>query len=555
VELNIAAVHEAVAAAVPDRECLVWRDRRHSWAQVTDRTRRLANVLGAHGLGRRRPLSSCQGWESPQDLVALYLLNGNEYLEGMLGAYKAAAAPFNVNYRYVADELAYVLRDAGTRAVIYHGRYAETLAAVLDRVPTVELLLRVDDGSGDELLPGALDYEAALADASPERPDLDWSGDDLYVVYTGGTTGRPKGVLWRQADFVVAALGTRRRDGREFEDLAELAEAASRNDRLRVLPAPPLMHGAAHWNALSAWIAGGTVIMQDDTARLDPVDVLSTCQREAVSSLLIVGDAFARPLLDELARTPYDLNSLRFLLTGGAILSPSVKAELVERLPGLSVVDVLGSSETGRQGVHRSGQSGRPSHRSAGSFVPSDTTAVISEDRSRFLAAGERELGWLAQRGRVPRGYLGDPDKTNATFPLVKGERVAVAGDRARLAANGTLELHGRDSATINTGGEKVFAEEVEQAIKHHPAVYDALVVGRPSPRWGQEIVAVVQLRAGQAGSAALTASILEVAGQQLARYKLPKELLYRAQVVRSPSGKPDYAWATAEATAPQPRR
>ena len=284
-ELNLAAIHEAVAAAIPDRECLVWRDRRSTWTETTDRTRRLAHVLLEHGFGRQGPLAACERWESPQDLVALYLLNGPEYLEGMIGAYKAAAAPFNVNYRYVADELAYVLRDAGTRAVIYHGRYADTLTAVLDQVPTVELLLRVEDGSGDELLPGAVDYEQALAGASPDRPDVDWSGDDLYVVYTGGTTGYPKGVLWRQADFLVAALGTRRRDGTEYQDLAELVEnAARRGGGLRVLPAPPLMHGAAHWNAISAWISGGTVVMQEHTDRLDPADVLDTCRARSRSA-------------------------------------------------------------------------------------------------------------------------------------------------------------------------------------------------------------------------------------------------------------------------------
>ncbi len=548
-ELNLAAVHEAVAAAIPDRECVVWRDRRLTWAQTTERTRRLADVLLTHGLGRHGDLSACQGWESPQDLVALYLLNGNEYLEGMLGAYKAGAAPFNVNYRYVADELAYVLADAGSRAIVYHGRFASTLAEVLDRLPEVELLLRVDDGSGDELLPGAVDYEEALAAASSERPDVDWRGDDLYVVYTGGTTGRPKGVLWRQADFLVAALGVRRRDGTEHRDLDELVAGAARDHRLRVLPAPPLMHGAAHWNAISAWIAGGTVVMQDDTSRLDAADVLSTCERESVTSLLIVGDAFARPLLDELDRHHHDLSALRYLLTGGAILSPSVKVELRRRLPDLSIVDVLGSSETGRQAVHRTrGRTGEDDGaRPDDGFVPSETTAVISGDRTRFVRAGDPELGWLTQRGRVPRGFLGDETKTAETFPVVDGERVAVAGDRARLRADGTVELHGRDSATINTGGEKVFAEEVEQALKQHPDVYDALVVGRPSERWGNEVVAVVQLRGGGPGSDERTAEVLEAAGRHLARYKLPKRIVYRDRVERSPSGKPDYAWARAQ--------
>ncbi|MCU1351362.1 MAG: fatty-acid--CoA ligase [Acidimicrobiales bacterium] len=535
-ELNLAVVHEAIAEAVPDRPCILWRDRRLTWSDVTDRTRRLANVLGQAGLGIHGSRHDRPGWVSPHDHVALYLTNGNEYLEGMLGAAKARAAAVNINYRYVADELAYVLDDAGAAAIMYHGRYAQTLAEVLPRLRRAPLLLRVDDGSGDALLPGAVDYEAALAAASADRPDLEWSPDDLYVLYTGGTTGSPKGVLWRQADFLVAALGVRRRDGTDHQSLDELVEPA-RHRRLRALPAPPFMHGAAHWNALSAWISGGTVVIQDDPSGFDPADVLATCARHEVSSLLIVGDAFARPLVDELATGTYDLTAMRFLLTGGAILSASVKAELLAALPHVRIVDVLGSSETGRQGTQTSaGATGV-----AAGFERSAATVVLSDDRRRRLRPGDPEIGWLAQGGRVPLGYLGDEAKTRATFPEVDGERVAVAGDRVRWLADGRLELHGRESVTINSGGEKIFAEEVEAALKHHPSVYDALVVGRPSERWGQEVVAVVALRAGHDPDAD---AIRQAAGAHLARYKLPKVFVFRDQVQRSPSGKPDYGWA-----------
>ncbi|WP_426572988.1 AMP-binding protein [Aquihabitans sp. McL0605] len=536
-ELDLAAIHEALAAELGDRPCLVWRDQTWSWDQVTERTRRIANVLLSHGIGRRRTLAECTGWESPHDHVALYLHNGNAYLEAQLGAAKAGAAAFNVNYRYVADELAYLFLDSSAAAIVYQGCFASTLADVLPRLPQQPLLLRVDDGSGDELLPGALDYDAALAAASPEPPAVTTSPDDLYVLYTGGTTGNPKGVLWRQADFLVAALGVRRKDGSDYEAMKELVEPAVRRN-LATLPAPPLMHGAAMWNALSTWISGGTIVVQDQVDRMDPADILDTCERHRVTSLLIVGDAFARPLIDEQRRRARDLSNLRFVLTGGAILSPALRRELLDLLPAVRIVDVLGSSESGRQAVASTVASDEigPTR-----FAPSDTAAVLDDDLTRRLAPGEPEIGWLAQGGRIPRGYLGDEAKTRATFPVIDGERWSVPGDRAALRADGTVELHGRESVTINTGGEKVFAEEVEQVLKHHPGVYDVLVVGRPSAQWGQEVVAVVT---PTPGATVTLAELREVGGAHLARYKLPKALILADRISRSPSGKPDYGWA-----------
>jgi acyl-CoA synthetase (AMP-forming)/AMP-acid ligase II len=537
VELDLVAIHDALAAELGDRPGIVWRGRTWTWSEVADRSRRLADVLGRHDIGRKGPLAGCAGWESPHDHVGLYLHNGNAYLEGQLGAARAGAAAFNVNYRYVADELAYLFDDAGAAAIVYQGCFAPTLAEVLPRLRRSPLLLRVDDGSGDALLPGALDYEEALAAASPDPVLEPSSPDDLYVLYTGGTTGSPKGVLWRQADFLVAALGVRRKDGSDHESLAELVEAARRR-RLVTLPAPPLMHGAAMWNALSTWISGGTIVIQDQVDRLDPADVLDTCERHGVSSLLIVGDAFARPLLDEQRRSPRDLTALRFLLTGGAILSPALRAEWLELVPQVRIVDVLGSSESGRQAVATtvSGDAVGPTR-----FAPSATAAVLDHDLTRRLEPGEDAIGWLAQGGRIPRGYLGDEAKTRATFPEIDGERWSVPGDRAALRADGTVELHGRESVTINTGGEKVFAEEVEQVLKHHPGVYDLLVVGRPSPTWGQEVVAVV---AAAPGATVSLEELRAIGSEHLARYKLPKDLVLVEQISRSPSGKPDYAWA-----------
>jgi fatty-acyl-CoA synthase len=542
---NVAALHEAVAAAVPDRDCIVWRDRVLSWAEVTDRTRRLAAVLAAAGVGLRgdpRP-GAAAPWESPHDHVAVYLHNGNEYLEAMIGAWKARAAPINVNYRYVAAELAYVLADSRAAAVVYHGAFAATLAEVLPGLPGVRLLLQVDDGSGAPLLPGAVAYEEALAAATP-APPAGLSPDDRYVLYTGGTTGMPKGVLWRQGDFLATALGVTRPAG-------ELVAQASRRAGPRTLPSAPFMHGAAHWNALSAWASGGTVVVQDDPTRLDPADVLGTCARAGATALQIVGDPFARPLLDELARRPYDLSRLRFLLSGGAVLSAATKDRLHAALPGVRIVDVLGSSETGRQAVTQTssadGADATAGAGGPGAFVPERTAVVLSEDLSRRLAPGDPEAGWLAQVGRVPLGYLGDEAKSRATFPVVGGVRHAVSGDRVRLLADGRLEFLGRESVTINTGGEKVFAEEVEQALTSHPSVHDAVVVGRPSERWGQEVVAVVAFAPG--APAPPDDELRAHARATLAGYKVPKAFVAVDRVVRSPAGKPDYAWARTVAT------
>jgi 3-oxocholest-4-en-26-oate---CoA ligase len=527
---NAAALHQAIAAAVPDRECIVAGQRRLIWREVTDRTCRLAAILAGAGMGLRGDPDpdARHAWQSPHDHVALYLHNGPEYLEGMLGAWKARCAAINVNYSYVAGELTYVLRDSDAAAVVYHASFAPRMAEVLPDLPGVRLLLQVDDGSGSSLLDGAADYEAALAAADPIEP-AGLSPDDRYILYTGGTTGMPKGVLWRQGDFLATCLGVRGTRA----DL--VATATRRGASLRTLPAAPFMHGAAHWNAISAFVSGGTVVVPDRPTRFDPADVLATCEREHVTALQIVGDPFAGPLLESMDARPYDLSSLRFLLSGGAVLSPAVKARLIERIPGLRIVDVLGSSETGRQAV----AGAEPT------FRPGDHTVVLSGDRSRRLTPDDDEIGWLAQAGGVPLGYLGDPAKTAATFPVIDGVRHAVAGDRVRLLADGTIALLGRDSVTINTGGEKVFAEEVERVLVAHPAVADAIVTSRPSARWGQQIVAVVAPRA-DADISELRGELRAHCRTSLAGYKVPKAFCWVGDVVRSPAGKPDYAWARA---------
>jgi fatty-acyl-CoA synthase len=543
--LNLAAIHEAIAAVACDRECLIFRDRRLSWADVTDRTRRLAAVLRAHGLGCHSERSGLRNWESGQDHVALYLYNGNEYLEGMLGAYKARCVPVNVNYRYVDEELLYLFHDSDTRAVIYHASFAPTLLRLRERLPKVRLWLQVEDprdpsapGPGEALLPGALDYERALAEAKPEPPQ-GLSPDDLYVLYTGGTTGMPKGVLWRQEDIFLAAMGGPT-PPRTLEGVVERARAGG----LRALPAPPFMHGAAHWVAFNIWSVGGTVIVQSQTRHLDPDDVWSTIEREKANFMTIVGDAFGRPLADQLARKRYDLSSFVMLTSGGAILTAALKDEFLQRLPQIRILDALGSSESGAQAAQFSQAGARAT---TGDFAISPGNVVLKEDLSGLVAPGAGEIGWLAREGSIPLGYYGDPEKTARTFPVVEGKRYAVPGDRARVAADGSLQLLGRDSVTINSGGEKIFAEEVEHAVKHHPDVYDCVVVGTPSERWGQQVTALVQLREGRTPD---EASLRATAGEHVAPYKLPKVFVFVDRLARAPSGKADYRWARERALA-----
>jgi fatty-acyl-CoA synthase len=457
----------------------------------------------------------------------------------MLGAMKARAAPFNVNYRYVEEELLYLFENADARAVIFHACFAPTLAKLRDRLPRIRLWLSVDDGSG-ERLDGALDYEAALAAASPQEP-VGLSEDDLYILYTGGTTGMPKGVLWRQAEILEASLLPPRVE----PSLAAIVERAKRGaGKVRALPTPPFMHGAAHWAAFTMWHVGGTVCVQSKPRALDPHDIWETVQRERVTAMTIVGDAFARPLLDALHEKAYELGALQTISSGGAILSAATKDALLERLPGVRIIDVLGSSESGHQAQQIS-TAGRKA--TTGDFELAERNVVLKEDLSGVVAPGSGESGWLARCGPVPLGYLGDPEKSARTFPTMDGVRYTVPGDRAIALAGGGLRLLGRDSVTINSGGEKIFAEEVEHALKHHPAVFDAVVTGTPHPRFGQQVTAIVALRPGSRASEEELRTACE---QHIARYKLPRAFVFVDRVLRAPSGKADYRWAKATAEA-----
>lgn len=537
---NYAELFAAIAAEMPERDCIVFRDRRLSYGDVAGRVNRLANLLLSRGITAHRPRAELQPWESGQDHVALYLHNGNEYVEGMLGAATARAASFNVNYRYVEAELAYLLDDASARAIIYHARFAPVLGAVLGslREPPA-LLLQVADESGNALLPGALDYEEALAASSPEAPGTTPDPDDLYIVYTGGTTGMPKGTLWPQSVIIESALAAFLPEGLlGAPTLGEGVAAVVAAERRVLMPLPPLMHAAAQWMAMSAFLTGGTIAFPAIVDRLDPASVWDVIDRESVQFINLVGNAFATPMCDAFEQGGYSGKSLQFVGVGGAVTSMSVKNRILKLLPHAVIGDVAGSSETGSQ---LSNLSTSQAPATTGTFTPATGTCVVSEDHSHVLTAGDPETGWLARHSLIPLGYLGDREKTERTFPTIDGRRMVLPGDRARHLADGTIELLGRDSVTINSGGEKIFAEEVEEALADHPAVKDVNVAGRPSDRWGQEVVAIVELRPGHAPS---DEELVAHAGKRLARYKLPKAIVRVDTVFRSPSGKADYGWA-----------
>jgi acyl-CoA synthetase (AMP-forming)/AMP-acid ligase II len=543
---NLSTVFDTVARAVPDQEVLVWRDRRLTYAAMNARVDGLAHYLVAAGLGSHVERQQLAGHESGQDHVGLYLRNGNEYLEGMVAGYRARVAPFNVNYRYVEDELLYLLTDATTRALVYHAEFAPTVAAIRDRLPDLEVLIQVADESGNDLLPGAVDYESVLDTAAPAGGMPVPTGDDLFILYTGGTTGMPKGVLWRNDDIYVTSMGgTPFGTDEPFASYDAIAEAAvAANGGMTVLMIPPFMHGAAQWSTFHMITGGGKIVIADNVQRFDPADALRTAVREKAVSMPVVGDAVALPLVEEIERGSYDLSGLAAVNNGSAPLTPGVRDRILTALPHIIVMDAAGASETGLQ---MSSISLKGMESDTATFAPVAATTVVDDLFTRVLEPGEGG-GWLAQRGRVPLGYLGDADKSARTFPVIGGERFSIPGDRATLLEDGRIELLGRDGVTINSGGEKIFVEEVERALAAHPDVRDVVVVGRPSERWGSEAVAIVQL---EEGATATDDELLAEAGRHIARYKVPKAIVRVETVERSPSGKADYRWAKTQAVQP----
>jgi acyl-CoA synthetase (AMP-forming)/AMP-acid ligase II len=540
---NLSTVFRTVARAVPDQEVLVWRDRRLTYAEADRRVDGVAHFLVEQGLGCHTERDGLAGHESGQSHLGIYLRNGNEYLETLVGAWRARVAPYNINYRYVEEELLYLLEDAGTDALVYAAEFAPQVAALRERVRGLTLLVQVADDSGNALLPGAVDYADLVDTPAPAGGMPEPSGDDLFLMYTGGTTGMPKGVVWRHDDVFISAMGGlpfgTTTPYASYEEIAQAAVDAGGGTTMLMLP--PFMHGAAQWSAFHMFTTGGKIVIPDDVHRLDPADALGVASRERCLAIPVVGDAVARPLVEELERGDYDLSCVAAVSNGGAPLSPTVRGRLLEALPHLMIRDTVGSSETG---IQLNIYSFKGAEADTAVFEAQEDTAVVSSDLTRLLGPGGSG-GWLARTGRIPLGYLGDAEKTARTFPVVDGVRWSVPGDRANVLEDGRIELLGRDGVTVNSGGEKIFVEEVERALAAHPAVRDVVVVGRPSERWGSEVVGIVQLADG---ADVTDDDLLAEAGRHIARYKVPKAIVRVGEMERSPSGKADYRWARAQA-------
>lgn len=527
--LNLADLFEAVVDTLPDRDCLVCGDERRTYRQLDERSNQLAHALVTSGV------------RSGQH-VGIHMRNSAQFVEAMLACLKIRAVPVNINYRYTESELTYLYTDAQLTALIADSEFLPVIEAVLTSCPLIETLVTFGPGAGtDTAAVRHLDFEALLADQPATQQFPPRSGDDRFVVYTGGTTGMPKGVVWRQEDFFMAALAGGNHDGPPFTDSAELAAAAVANPHpmSTLLPAP-LMHGAAVYSLFSGFFTGAKQVLM---RAFDPDRALQLIQEEKVSCVIVVGDAMARPLTDAIARhgSSFDLSSLVLVSSGGALWSKSSKDQLLALLPGLYLRDGFGASESGVDGTLDTDESGV-------SRVRGNPNMTLVDADLRSIEPGSDELGYIARSGHVPLGYFNDEAKTAATFPVVDGVRMAVLGDMGRIEADGAIVLLGRGSGCINTGGEKVFPEEVEAVLKSHPAVMDAVVTGIPHERYGEQVSAVVQLRDDVTDID--TDHLAQHCRTSIAGYKVPRSITLVPHVVRSPAGKADYRWARSIATA-----
>jgi acyl-CoA synthetase (AMP-forming)/AMP-acid ligase II len=530
---NFGDLFEHTVDAIPDKTALISGDVTLTYAQLEERVNRLGHHLLAEGI-------------EPGDHIGIYGYNSLAWVEALLAICKVRAVPVNVNYRYVTEELKYLFDNADLKAIFYDEEFGPRIAAVKDKLPLLKTLVMIEDGSGasqDGL--DSTPFEKAMANGSPERDFAERSGDDQIIIYTGGTTGMPKGVMWRSEDIFFGLAGgidpfTRRPVESEFEHADKARDALG---QLIFMIAPPLMHGAAFVATTMQLFQGNISVI---VSKWEATEVWRQIDRYRVNSILIVGDAMGRPLIEALEALDatgeeLDLSCFLSVSSSAAVFSPTVKDEFLVRFPNLVITDSIGATESGFNGLVTVGKGNTAMHAGGPTVSPGKDTVVLDDDLN-VLEPGTGVIGKVARGGNIPLGYYKDPVKTAETWiTATDGRRYAMPGDFAMFEADGTITLLGRGSVCINTGGEKVYPEEVEQALKAHPSVFDAVVVGVPDERWGQRVAAVVQAREGHTPS---LADLDTHCRDHVAGYKVPRELHLIDEIVRSPSGKPDYPWA-----------
>ncbi|GAB4684017.1 acyl-CoA synthetase [Mycobacterium avium subsp. hominissuis] len=521
VALNIADLAEHAIDAVPDRVALICGDEKLTYAELEEKANRLAHYLLDQGVKK-------------DDKVGLYCRNRNEIVIAMLGIVKAGAILVNVNYRYVEGELRYLFDNSDMVALVHERQYSDRVANVLPDTPNVKTILVVEDGSDkDYQRYGGVEFYSALEKGSPERDFGPRSADDIYLLYTGGTTGFPKGVMWRHEDiYRVLFGGTDFATGEFVKDEYDLAKAAAENPPMIRYPIPPMIHGATQSATWMSIFSGQTTVLAPE---FNADEVWRTIHEHKVNLVFFTGDAMARPLLDALNKDhDYDLSSLFLLASTAALFSPSIKERLLELLPNRVITDSIGSSETGFGGTSIVA---KDAPHAGGPRVTIDHRTVVLDEEGNEVKPGSGVRGLIAKKGNIPVGYYKDEKKTAETFKTFNGVRYAIPGDYALVEEDGTVTMLGRGSVSINSGGEKIYPEEVEGALKGHPDVFDALVVGVPDPRYGQHVAAVVQPRPS-------LAELDRFVRSEIAGYKVPRSLWLVDEVKRSPAGKPDYRWA-----------
>ncbi len=534
-EFNLADLFEASVDAFGDREYLVAGDRRLTYGDMEARANRLAHHLAAQGVG-------------PGDHVGIYALNSAEWVETAWAVFKLRAVWVNINYRYVEDELRYLFSNADLVALVHQRQFAPRVKSLLRELPSLRHVVVVDDGTGEpDPRDDAVGFEEAMASGSPERDFAPRSGDDLYILYTGGTTGMPKGVVWPHRNvFFALGGGIDALTGVRVERPQQMVEKGQAlGSQISFLPIAPLMHGATQWAVMGQSFVGNKITL---LAKFDPHEVWRTIEREKINMVMITGDAMGKPMVEALDApgAHYDLSSLIGITSTAALFSPAVKDEFFRHFPNLVMTDAIGSSESGNNGISMI-QRGHTAMRS-GPTVSSTGGTVVFDENLELVKPGSGVIGKIARSGDIPVGYYNDPVKTAEVFITVDGTRYVMPGDFATVEADGAVTLLGRGSICINSGGEKIFPEEVEAVVRSHPDVMDAIVVGAPDERFGQRVAAIVEPRAGR--DAPDIDAIQQHCREHLAGYKVPRQLHVVDRIERSPSGKPDYPWANTIVTA-----